>query len=90
MPAHHTCSYRARVRPAEEHTTYYAIRVAGHLGAHWAVLFDGMSITPESGGTTLLRGALPDQAALHGVLNRLRDSGLPLISLTIDDPRSMS
>ncbi|WP_207454015.1 hypothetical protein [Desertivibrio insolitus] len=70
--------------------TCYAIRVAGHLDAGWAVWFDGMHITTESGGTTLLRGDLADQAALHGILNRLRDSGLPLLSVNIDHSRSTS
>lgn len=73
---------------ADQPLTRCAIRVAGHLDAHWAVWFDGMTLTAERGGTTLLRGDLPDQAALHGILNRLRDSGIRLISLTIDTPRS--
>ncbi len=78
------------MRSADEHPACYAIRVAGHLDDHWAVWFDGMTLTTESGGTTLLHGELADQAALHGVLNRLRDCGLPLISVTSYDPRSIS
>ncbi|WP_204331244.1 hypothetical protein [Geodermatophilus sabuli] len=59
----------------------YEIRVRGHLAARWAAWFDGLRITTEDDGTTLLRGPVPDQAALHGVLQRLRDTGLPLLSL---------
>lgn len=90
IPAHHTRSYVAGVRSAQEPATHYRIRVAGHLDDRWAAWFEGMSITTESAGTTLLSGDLPDQAALHGVLNRLRDGGLRLISVIIDDPRSSS
>ena len=60
----------------------YEIRVEGHLGTRWAAWFDGLSITPVDDGTTVLRGAVPDQAALHGLLQKLRDVGIPLISLT--------
>ena len=60
----------------------YEIRVEGHLGSRWAAWFDGLSITPVDDGTTVLRGAVPDQAALHGLLQTLRDVGIPLISLT--------
>ena len=64
----------------------YEIRVKGHLDARWAAWFDGMSLTNESDGTTSIHGAVIDQAALHGVLHRLRDTGLPLISVTPLDP----
>jgi hypothetical protein len=64
----------------------YEIRVKGHLESRWAVWFDGMSLTNESDGTTSIRGPVIDQAALHGVLHRLRDTGLPLISVTQLDP----
>jgi hypothetical protein len=59
----------------------YEIRVDGHLGTRWAAWFDGLAITSESDGTTVLRGAVVDQAALHGLLQKLRDVGIPLISL---------
>lgn len=65
-----------RDRPIE-----YAIRVQGHLEPRWATWFDGMTLNPNPDGTTTLRGPLPDQAALHGVLAGLRDLGIPLISL---------
>lgn len=60
----------------------YEIRVKGHLGTRWTAWFDGLSITTEDDGTTALRGSVPDQAALHGLLQKLRDVGIPLISLT--------
>jgi len=64
----------------------YEIRVQGHLASRWAAWFDGMSLTNESDGTTSIRGAVTDQAALHGLLQRLRATGLPLISVTQLDP----
>jgi hypothetical protein len=60
----------------------YEIRVLGHLGTRWTAWFDGLSITTEDDGTTVLRGFVVDQAALHGLLHKLRDVGIPLISLT--------
>ncbi len=59
----------------------YEIRVDGHLGTRWAAWFDGLAITSERDGTTVLRGPVVDQAALHGLLQKLRDVGIPLISL---------
>jgi hypothetical protein len=60
----------------------YEIRLHGHLEPRWAAWFDGLSLTHEDGGTTVLRGAVADQAALHGLLQKLRDIGLPLVSLS--------
>jgi len=59
----------------------YEITVQGHLGARWAAWFDGFAISRHDDGTTVLRGWLTDQAALHGLLEKLRDIGIPLISL---------
>jgi hypothetical protein len=60
----------------------YEIRLKGHLAARWAAWFDGMTMTTHSDGTTVLEGPVVDQAALHGLLTKLRDLGLPLLSLT--------
>lgn len=60
----------------------YEIRIKGHLDARWAAWFDGMSLTREPDGTTVIRGAVADQAALHGLLGRVRDIGLDLVSVT--------
>lgn len=59
----------------------YEIRLKGDLADRWASWFDGLTPSRESDGTTVLRGPLVDQAALHGVLQRVRDLGLPLISV---------
>jgi NADPH:quinone reductase-like Zn-dependent oxidoreductase len=59
----------------------YEIRVDAHLDDRWAASFDGMSLQRQPDGTTLLRGHLPDQSALHGLLARLRDAGMPLLSV---------
>jgi hypothetical protein len=64
----------------------YEIRLKGHLGARWAVRFDGMTLTTRADGTTLLEGPVVDQAALHGLLRTLGDLGLPLLSVTQVDP----
>jgi hypothetical protein len=59
----------------------YEIRIQGRLDDRWASWFDNMSLETEAGSVTVLRGHLIDQAALHGLLSRLRDLGLPLISV---------
>ena len=61
--------------------TTYRIRVKGHLQSRWERWFDPMTIAPQPNGDTLLTGPVVDQAALHGVLRRIRDLGLPLISI---------
>ena len=66
----------------------YEIVVDGHLSSRWAAWFDGFAISSEANGTTVLRGHVVDQAALHGLLQRLRDIGIPLISLTPIEPTS--
>ena len=60
----------------------YQIRIKGHLGPQWADWFGGMTITLEDNGDTLLTGPVVDQAALHGLLRKVRDLGMPLISAT--------
>jgi hypothetical protein len=66
----------------------YEIRVKGHLAPRWADWFDGLTLTASSDGTTLIHGPVVDQAALHGLLRKLRDLGLPLISVTPADDQS--
>jgi hypothetical protein len=66
---------------------WYEIRLRGRLDARWASWFDDLDLASNPDGSTLLYGYLADQAALHGVLMRLRDLGLPLISVTQVRPR---
>jgi hypothetical protein len=60
----------------------YHIRVAGHLDSHWSAWFDGLTIANEPNGEAVLSGAVADQAALHGLLSKIRDLGLPLLAVT--------
>lgn len=61
---------------------FYEIRVTGHFDPPWSDWFAGLELRPLAGGETLLCGPLPDQAALHGVLNRIRDLNLTLVSVS--------
>ena len=64
----------------------YQIRVRGQLGRHWTDWFGGLTIAPAGDGDTLLTGPVVDQAALHGVLRRVRDLGLPLLAVIRLEP----
>lgn len=64
-------------------TQFYEIRIEGHLDGHWADWFDGMTVTPEEDGTTLLSGPVPDQPALYGLLRTVRDLGMPLLAVNL-------
>jgi len=64
----------------------YQIRIEGHLDAQWADWFSGLTITLEENGNTLLTGSIVDQAALFGLLKKVRDLGMPLISLNRVEP----
>ena len=65
---------------------WYEIRLHGRLDPRWTTWFDGMNVSPDTDGTTVLYGRVADQAALHGLLARLRDLSLPLVSVTQVDP----
>jgi hypothetical protein len=64
----------------------YEIRLKGHLSNRWADWFEGLTITLEDQGDTLLTGPVIDQAALHGLLKRVRDLGMPLVSVSPVEP----
>ncbi len=74
----------ATVEPDEP--TVYHIRVQGHLDARWEQWLNHMTIAPQASGDSLLTGPIVDQAALHGVLTKLRDLGVPLISIERIEP----
>ncbi len=64
----------------------YEIRVRGHLDSHWSEWFDGLTLTPLETGETVISGTVMDQAALHGILIKVRDLGLPLLSVVRVEP----
>jgi hypothetical protein len=72
-------SFIPKTNPAQP--VIYQIRIKGHLGQQWTDWFEGLSIALEADGDTLLTGSVIDQAALHGLLKKVRDLGMPLISV---------
>lgn len=64
---------------------YYEIRVRGQLDSHWSTRFEGLTLIPFKNNETLIAGPIQDQAALHGVLAKIRDLGLPLLSVVCVD-----
>lgn len=70
--------------PAER--MVYQIRIKGHLSSQWTAWFGGLAITLEENGDTILTGPVPDQAALHGLLRKVRDLGMPLLSVNRVEP----
>jgi hypothetical protein len=69
------------MKPMATHPTGYQIRVEGHLLPQWMDWFDGLTVTLEENGDTILTGPVVDQAALHGLLKKVRDLGMPLVSV---------
>lgn len=65
---------------------WYEIRLQGHLDSRWSAWFGGLEVVTQDDGTTVVRGPVADQAALHGLLARLRDLGLPLVSVAQTNP----
>ena len=89
MAAHHRDNVMANERnPTTEprELIVYQIRVTGHLGREWSDWFDGLSITLQDNGETLLSGPVVDQATLHGLLRKVRDLGLPLLAVIRVEP----
>ena len=76
-------------RPPDAAATY-ELRIGGHLDQRWSTWFDGLTVTHEDDGTTTLRGAVTDQAELHGLLTKVRDLGITLISLMSVDDRDVA
>ena len=64
----------------------YEIRLKGHLDSRWTAWFDGLTLTQDNDGTTIIHGPVADQAALHGLLQKVRDLGLPLVSVIQVEP----
>ena len=79
-------TYQLNLKGNPRDPMIYKIRVKGHLGCQWTEWFDGLIITPEENGETLLTGPVVDQAALHGLIKKVRDLGLPLISVMRIEP----
>jgi hypothetical protein len=67
---------------------HYEIRVQGVLDQHWSAWFGGLRLTSEPGGVTVIAGPVADQAALHGLLGKILDLGLPLLSVHRTDPQA--
>ena len=72
--------------PISGQPVVYQIRLKGHLGSQWTDWFEGLTITLEEDGDTLLTGPVIDQAALHGLLKKVRDLGMPLVSVSPVEP----
>jgi hypothetical protein len=93
MPGHHLRSYLPVMSDSHAPTGSwdkagrYEIRVQGRLDTRWATWFDGLTLTHDGDGTTCIHGEVVDQSALHGLLQKVRDTGLPLVSVRrIDTP----
>lgn len=76
-------------QPDSPQSTIYKIRIKGHLDSQWTDWFEGLTITLQDNGETLLTGPVIDQAALHGLLKKIRDLGLTLISICPGQPDNL-
>jgi hypothetical protein len=74
-------SNKLEPKPTPSQTAIYQIRLKGYLDSQWTDWFEGLTITLEENGDTLLTGSVTDQAALHGLLKKVRDLGMPLVSV---------
>ena len=74
------------LNPKTDQPMVYQVRLKGHLGSQWTDWFEGLTITLEDNGDTLLTGPVVDQAALHGLLKKVRDLGMPLLSVARIEP----
>lgn len=72
---------KPNIQPDPNSSPVYEIRIEGHLGQQWTTWFEGLTITPADNGETLISGPIVDQAALHGLLRKVRDLGLSLIAV---------
>lgn len=79
-------SHERSPEPDSRQPIVYQIRIKGHLGHQWTDWFEGLAITLEEDGDTLLTGPVIDQAALHGLLKKVRDLGMPLLSVNSIEP----
>lgn len=70
-----------RSSPDAKQPPMYTFKIKGHLGQQWMNWFDGLAVTLQEDGNTLLSGSVVDQSALHGILKKIRDLGMPLLSV---------
>lgn len=77
-----------KTNPDANQQTVYQLKLKGHLGPQWMNWFEGLTVTLEEDGNTLLTGPVIDQSALHGILKKIRDLGMPLLSVNSVGPGS--